>query len=896
MSKDLNRTTSTDVISQNSSEPAWYRATVEQVLERTESDAGLGLDPAVADERLANDGPNELPPPKRTSRLGMFFSQFNDLMVWLLIAAALIAASGRDFVDATVIGVILILNAFLGFIQEDKAQAAVDALLEMSAPSATVLRGGTKRSIPARSLVRGDVVVLAAGDVVPADLRLIEVADLEVDESSLTGESLPVLKSVDALQLGHVALGDQRNMASLGATVQRGRGAGVVVATGSRTELGRIAAHASGQEPVTPLQKELKRVGRAIAVFVVVASGIVLASGVMAGRPFDEMALAAIALAVSAIPEALTAVVTITLGVGVKRMAEQNAIIRKMHSVETLGSTDVIVTDKTGTLTLNRMTVVKLDGLGGRILGDSDFSADAPGWALDLLRAAALVNDSEVSGGDVIGDPTETALVAAAGKAGIEKLDAEQCSPREDEVGFTSERKMMTTLHRASDGWVAFTKGAPEVVLDRCAIEGTARLEAEAAILMMAEGGLRTLAVAERRFAERPASLETAEQQMSLLGLIGLIDPPRAEVPQAMREAQGAGVRVIMVTGDHEVTARAIATQVGLPETGRVLNGRDIERFSDTELADALDDATVIARVDPLHKMRIVKALQARGHVVAVTGDGVNDAPALSAADVGVAMGQTGTDVAKDASDMILADDNFATIVTAIHSGRVVFTNLSKFMQFLLSANASQVFLMFVATVGGLPVPLYPVQLLWTNMATDSLPALALGVDPGETGIMQRPPRGANEGIITRRSVFRILSRGALLSVGTLSAFAGVLMAYGVPLSHEAFAPEYAHAVVSAQTAAFTALVIQKLLFSLIFRSRTRSIFSRASVENPLLLAAIAGGIALQLLVVYLPGADKILRTTPLGWTEWAIMVPAILLPVIAIDIVKVLVGRRSAG
>jgi len=896
MSKDLTRPTSTDATLPNSSEPAWYRATVEQVLERTESDAELGLDPAIAAERLANDGPNELPPPKRTSRLGMFLSQFNDLMVWLLIAAALIAASGRDFVDAAVIGVILVLNAFLGFIQEDKAQAAVDALREMSAPVATVLRGGTKRSIPARSLVRGDVVVLAAGDVVPADLRLIEVADLEVDESSLTGESLPVLKSVEALELGHVALGDQRNMASLGATVQRGRGVGVVVATGSLTELGRIAAHASGQEPVTPLQKELKRVGRAIALFVVVASGIVLASGVMAGRPFDEMALAAIALAVSAIPEALTAVVTITLGVGVKRMAEQNAIIRKMHSVETLGSTDVIVTDKTGTLTLNRMTVVKLDGLGGRVLGDSGFSADAPGWALDLLRAAALVNDSEVSGDDVIGDPTETALVAAAGKVGIEKLDAEQCSPREDEVGFTSERKMMTTLHRASDGWVAFTKGAPEVVLDRCAIEGPARQEAEAAVLKMAESGLRTLAVAERRFAERPASLETAEQQMLLLGLIGLIDPPRAEVPQAMQQAQGAGVRVIMVTGDHEVTARAIATEVGLPEGGRVLNGRDIEHFSDAELADALDDATVIARVDPLHKMRIVQALQAKGHVVAVTGDGVNDAPALSAADVGVAMGQTGTEVAKDASDMILADDNFATIVSAIHSGRVVFTNLSKFMQFLLSANASQVFLMFVATVVGLPVPLYPVQLLWTNMATDSLPALALGVDPGETGIMQRPPRGANEGIITRRSVFRILSRGALLSVGTLSAFAGVLMAYGVPLSHEAFAPEYAHAVVSAQTAAFTALVIQKLLFSLIFRSRTRSIFSRASLENPLLLAAIAGGTALQLLVVYLPGADKILRTTPLGWTEWAIMVPAILLPVIAIDIVKVLVGRRAAG
>ncbi len=894
MSYDLTRATPPDVATSDSIESEWYRATVEQALENTGSDRKAGLAPGVAAERLVADGPNELPPPKRTSRLGMFLSQFNDLMVWLLIAAALIAASGRDYVDAAVIGVILILNAFLGFIQEDKAQAAVDALREMSAPIATVLRGGSRQSIPARALVVGDIVVLAAGDVVPADLRLIEVADLEVDESSLTGESLPVLKSIDAISGDHVALGDQRNLASLGSTVQRGRGMGVVVATGRRTELGRIAEYASGQEPVTPLQKELKRVGRAIALFVVIASSIVLASGLMAGRPFDEMALAAIALAVSAIPEALTAVVTITLGVGVKRMAEQNAIIRKMHSVETLGSTDVIVTDKTGTLTLNRMTVVTLDGLGGRLLSEPEFSEDAPGWARGLLRAAALVNDSEVTGDDAIGDPTETALVAAASKVGHEKTDAEEGAPREAEIGFTSERKMMTTLHREPDGWVAFTKGAPEVILARCCLDDSIRLEAEASVLRMAENGLRTLAVAERRFADRPVSLESAEQELKLLGLIGLIDPPRAEVPEAMRQAHGAGVRVIMVTGDHEVTARAIATQVGLPESGRVLSGRDIEHFSDEELANALDDATVIARVDPLHKMRIVHALQAKGHVVAVTGDGVNDAPALSAADVGVAMGQTGTEVAKDASDMILADDNFATIVTAIHSGRVVFTNLSKFMQFLLSANASQVFLMFVATVAGLPVPLYPVQLLWTNMATDSLPALALGVDPGEAGIMQRPPRGASEGIITRSSVFRILSRGAVLSVGTLGAYVGVLAAYGVPLSHQAFGPEYSQAVVSAQTAAFTALVIQKLLFSLSFRSRTRSIFSRGSFENPLLLAAIAGGIALQLLVVYLPGADRILRTTPLGWTEWAIMLPAILLPLIVIDIAKVIAGRRS--
>ncbi len=874
---------------------AWYRLSVPETLERAQTRSGRGLDTATAAERLAIDGPNELAPPPRPSRLRMFVSQFNDIMVWLLIVAASIAAVGRDWVDAAVIMVIIVLNAVLGFVQENKAEQAIDALREMSAPHATVLRDGRKATLSAGELVVGDIVVLTAGDIVPADLRLIEVADLQVDESSLTGESLAVLKSTDALDGADLVLGDRGNMASLGSTIQRGRGLGVVVATGERTELGRIAEVASGQEPLTPLQRELKRVGRFIAAFVVVASGLVFAAGAIAGRPLDEMFLAAISLAVSAIPEALTAVVTITLGVGVKRMAEKRAIVRKMHSVETLGSTDVIATDKTGTLTLNEMTVVALEGPDGSSIGPADMGADAPDWAKRMLRAGIMVNDAEVTAAQAVGDPTETALVAAAQRAGLEKAVLESLAPRLHEVAFTSERKMMTTLHQDSDGWIAYTKGAPEKVLRLCTLDPRTLAEVEATLVRMASGGLRTLAVAERRFDSRPENLELAEEQLTLLGVVGMVDPPRPEVPEAIRVAQHAGVRVIMVTGDHEVTARAIATEVGLPEGGSVLSGRDIERMDDDELAVALVDASVVARVDPLHKMRIVKALQAGGHVVAVTGDGVNDAPALSAADVGVAMGITGTEVAKDASDMVLADDNFATIVSAIAEGRVVFTNLSKFIQFLLSANMSQVLLMFLATVAGLPVPLYPVQLLWTNMATDSLPALALGVDPAEEGMMDRPPRGPGEGIMTRQSVAQIVARGSVLMVGTLGAYLGVLAFYGVPLSHDAFAPQYAHYVMSAQTAAFTALVFQKLLFSLTFRSLEHSIFSRASFGNPLLLGAIAVGALMQLVVVYFPGAEEIFRTVPLGLAEWQIMAPAIVLPVLVIDAFKVFRARRAA-
>jgi Ca2+-transporting ATPase len=871
----------------------WHRMTVEEVLSATDTDPTTGLASEDVEAARAAGGANKLPEPPRRPRTLMFLAQFNDVMIWLLLAAAAISAWGGDMIDAVVIGVILLINAGLGYAQEVRAEAAIEGLKQMAAPQATVMRDAVKQLLPAREIVVGDVLVLAAGDIVPADLRLIEAPDLEVDESALTGESAGVAKHVGPILGDYTGIGDRANMAHLGSTVQRGRGVGVVVATGARTEMGRVAAVAGAPNPTTPLQAELKRVGGVIAAVVVLASAGVFISGWLAGRPLDFMFLAAVSLAVSAVPEALTAVVTIGLGVGVRRMAAQKAIVRRLHSVETLGATDVIATDKTGTLTRNRMAVVVLHTVSGRVRS-SGLDADAPSWARDIMRAAVLANDAEVQGGHTVGDPTETALVEIAQAAGIEKVELEKDLPRVGEVGFTSDRKMMTTLHRDGAGFVAYVKGAPEVVLERCAIGPAEKSQTLQAVVDLASDGLRTLAVAERRFDAAPADLEAEESGLTLLGIVGLIDPPRAEVPAAIRTAQDAGIRVVMVTGDHEVTARAIAHEVGLPDTGAVLGGRDIDRMSDEELAGVLDTTTVIARVDPLHKMRVVEALRSQGHVVAVTGDGVNDAPALKTADVGVAMGISGTEVAKDASDMVLADDNFATIVAAVREGRVVFDNLTKSVHFLLSANVSQVMLMFLVTVVGMPVPLYPVHLLWTNLMTDSLPALALGVDPEEAGIMRRRPRGPKESLVARPAVLKMLGRGTVLMLGTASVFLGVLLERGVPLL-SAGDPQYARSVLFAQTATFTALVLQKLLFSLTFRSRTSSILSTESVKNPLLLWAIAAGAVLQLAVVYVPGAGAIFRTVPLGLSEWAVMIPAMVLPVLLIDIQKVIAGRRAS-
>ncbi|MCL5291109.1 MAG: cation-translocating P-type ATPase [Actinobacteria bacterium] len=875
-------------------EPAneWYRLTAGETIGAIKSNAETGLSLAEVGRRLAEVGANELPRSERRSALSIFLGQFNDFMIWVLVAAALVSGLIlKELVDAAAIGAILIINALIGFVQEFRAEAAIESLKELSAPRAAVLRDGREEIVPATELVPGDIILLSAGDIVPADSRLIEVAALQIDESSLTGESVPVHKETEPIEIERLPLGDRKNMVYLGTTVPVGRGKGVVVATGASTQMGEIArlVGTSGDE-LTPLQIELKRVGKVIALIVLAVAASVFLAGIATGKPRILMFLAAVSLAVAAIPEGLPAIVTVTLALGVRAMASARAIVRRLHAVETLGSTTFIATDKTGTLTVNRMSVRYLE-VAGRLIDASEISEASPPEAMRLLQAAVLANDAHQSGDRLVGDPTETALIEAGGLAGLAKERLDAALPRIDEVPFDSSRKLMTTLHPEGGGFIAFTKGAPEILLDRCALSDEERARLTATADELAADGLRTLAVAERPFDARPPELALEERDFTFLGLIALLDPPRPEVAEAIRTCRQAGIHVAMVTGDHAATARAIGREIGLVDDS-FLTGKELEEISTDELARALDHVSIFARVDPAHKLKIVEALKARREVVAMTGDGVNDAPALKKADIGVAMGVVGTEVAKEASDMVLADDNFATIVSAVRQGRLIFDNLKKFIHFLLSANVSEVLTMFSVTIVGLPIPLFPVQLLWINLITDGFPALALGVDPPERDLMGRRPRGPGEGIVAPRALRRPLVWGALLTLGTVGAFLAVLMVRGVPL-FSAGEARFAADLAVAQTATFTTMVLQQLVHSLNFRSASESIVSLESLKNRALIVAIVASALLQLAVIYIPGANLVFRTTPLGLTEWAVVATAILFPIALIDSIKQLKGGR---
>ncbi len=672
----------------------WHRETRDAVMSKLKSDAELGLSAAEAARRLERFGENRLPEQDKRSAVRIFIAQFNDFTIWILMAAA--AISGlllREYVDGAAIAAILLLNSALGFFQESRAEAALDSLKKMSAPKATVIRDGREAEIPAKDLVPGDLILLGAGDVVPADCRLIEAAKLQIDESALTGESVAVHKNAEAIDLDRVPIGDRKNMAYLGTVVQAGRGKGAVVATGPSTEMGRIAALIESREEPTPLQIELKRVGRAIAAMILAICLAVFASGVATGKPPLFMFLVAVSLAVAAIPEGLPAIVTVTLALGVQAMASAKAIVRRLHAVEALGATTFIATDKTGTLTENRMAV-RLIHVDGSDVELSELAQGPTESALRLLRASILASDAHRSGEQIIGDPTEVALLEAGENLGLDKKREEANFPRVDEVPFDSSRKFMTTLHGDGSGYIAFAKGAPEVVLAICSLSEEERRRAIDAADRLAAAGYRALAVAERRFKERPSELESAERDLAFLGLIALSDPPRREAAPAIEACRAAGIRVAMVTGDHAATALAIAKQIGLDGEGRVLTGADLEEMSVEEIAESVSSVSIFARVDPSHKLKIVEALKARGEKVAMTGDGVNDAPALKKTDVGVAMGEIGTEVAKEASDIVLADDNFATIVSAVRQGRLIFDNLRKFIHFLLSCNVSEVLTM----------------------------------------------------------------------------------------------------------------------------------------------------------------------------------------------------------
>jgi len=862
----------------------WHTLTTNETFERLKS-TPHGITAAEAAGRLNEFGPNELKAAGRVSPWAILLEQFkNVLIVILLLATALSAFLGHG-VEAIAITVIVLFAVILGFIQEYRAERAIEALREMAAPTATVIREKHEIRIPARDLVPGDVVLLATGDRVPADARLLEAINLQTIEAALTGESAPVEKHSHALEGERLATADRKNLAFAGTAVTYGRGRAIVVATGMATEFGKIARMLEDVETVrTPLQGNLDRIGKSLARAAFVVVLVIVALGLFRGQPFIEMLIFGVALAVAVVPEALPAVVTISLALGVKRMVRRNALVRRLPAVETLGSTSVICSDKTGTLTKDEMTArrlfagnetIEVSGTGYEPRGSFSMNgtgAENSSTLPALLRAAALASDARVEQRDgtgkweVKGDPTEGALIVAAAKAGFDKPALDAQFTRVSEIPFTAETKRMTTLHQTPDGVVAYAKGAPEVIIPACAwrltengeepLDEPRRTEVLEQARQMAGEALRVLAVAQKP----RAALANAEQDMTLLGLVGLIDPPRPEAAAAVRECEEAGIKVIMITGDHPLTAKAVADELGLTKGGRVVTGPELEAMTDAELEQAVGAIDVCARVSPAHKLRVVTALQKRGQVVAMTGDGVNDAPALKKADIGIAMGITGTDVSKEASAMTLTDDNFASIVAAVEEGRGIFSNIKKYLMYLLSSNIGEIGLMAGATLAGLPLPLTAVQILYVNLATDGLPALALAVDPPERGLMRRPPRDPRTGIFTRPVVMLMLVGGVWSALVNLGLFVWALNS--------------GRSVPEAMTMTFVSLVLIQFFKAYNFRSDRLSVLSDPFANKWLNLAIIWELVMLGL-IVYVPILETTFGTFGLPWIDWLIIVAA---------------------
>ncbi len=894
----------------------WHTLDASEVAKRLGSDPDLGLSTTEAETRLAADGPNRLDEKAKTPAWRLFVSQYNDFMIYVLLFAVGISAFEGQVPESIAILAILLLNGVLGFVQEYRAEKALDALKQLSAPIATVIRDGAESDIPAEQLVAGDVVLLEAGDKVPADGRLVEAAALRVVESALTGESKPARKRDETVPEPDAPLGDRRDMVFAGTSVAVGRGRMLVTGTGQSTEMGKIAdLLAATDDETTPLQKELAIVGKRIAVLVLVIAAIVFFEEAwvewskIGGSLIDDLGdpafraglsaglLVAVSLAVAAIPEGLPAIVTVSLSLGVRKMAERHAIVRKLHAVETLGSTTFICSDKTGTLTRNEMAVkrlmVGLDDVSVTSENGLEPAEGAPNpqdLAL-LLEMAAANNDARITAdGELVGDPTETALLVAAKQLAPGHLRPKRVS----EVPFDSERKRMTTIHSIDGALIAYTKGGADVVLAICTharlrgvvvpLSDETREAISAANSALAASGYRTLAFAVRVLGnDVPEHSADIERDLTYVGILGLVDPPREEVRDAITECHRAGIHVAMVTGDHALTARAIAADIGLLDTDRVVTGQELEVMSDDELAEQVRDIRVYARVNPEHKLRIVDALKRNGEVVAMTGDGVNDAPALKRADIGIAMGKVGTDVAREAADMVLSDDNFATIVHAVEQGRVVFDNLRKVILFLLSCNMSEVLVVFVTALLSPSAALLPLQLLWINLVTDGLPALALGVDPGDVGVMDRTPRKADESILSRPRKIQILWQGAVMTGACLVLY--YLIAPQLP----GMTPNID------RTMLFAALVLTQLLHAFNFRSESESVWNIRSLANKWLVAGLFGSMALQCVVIYLPAAQSVFKTAALSPVHWFAVIVASFVAIAILDAAKLLTARSRA-
>lgn len=844
-----------------------------------------GLSAAEVLQRRAEHGLNILVAAKPRSLLSLFLAQFADFMILVLIGAAVISGVIGDLTDTVVIIAIVVLNAAIGFVQEYRAEQAMQALKAMAAPSAVVTREGCIATVPAVDLVPGDIVHLEAGCIVPADLRLIEVASLRINEAALTGESVPVDKISEALPGKTVAVADRRNMAHKGTHVTYGRSLGVVVATGMRTEFGRIATlldHAQSVE--TPLQRRLAVFGRRLAIVVIAICIIVFVTGVLRGELAMPMLLTALSLAVAAIPEALPAVVSISLALGARRLMLRQALIRRLAAVETLGSVTFICSDKTGTLTANEMRVE-------RYYCDA-VQAAQPGTAeawQRLLSAMAVSHDAAIAAdGTVVGDPTEVALLVAARAAGLDHVSESARLPRAAELPFDSRRKCMTTFHRLPEGgWWSVTKGASEVIIGASGSEfyGGTPQPLDAARLryiaeQMAAEGLRVLAIGVRHWAELPDKIEpsVAECELQFIGLLGLLDPPRPEAAMAIADCHTAGITPVMITGDHPLTARAVAVRLGLDvDDGTILTGTQLAALSVDEFAGRVRRVRVYARVSPEQKLKIVSALQACGEVVAMTGDGVNDAPALRRADIGIAMGITGTDVAREASSMVLLDDNFATVVRAVREGRRIYDNLRRFIRYVLTTNSGEIWTIFLAPFIGLPVPLLPIQILWINLITDGLPGLALAAEPAERDIMHRRPRSPQESLFAQG-----LGAHALL-VGLLMA----ALALGVQVWY------FRQGAGQWQTMVFTTLCFMQLGHVLAIRSERTSLFSQGLSSNRQLLAAVLFTVLLQLAVIYLPAGNEWFGTVPLQLFDLGVCISAAVVIFAVVEAEKA-IRRRS--
>ena len=867
----------------------WHALPPEEAIARLRTSAGAGLDAEEVARRQVESGPNVLTEGHRRPPWRMLLDQFSDFMVVVLIAAAVLSGFLGEPEDTVAIAVIVILNAALGFVQEYRAEKAMSALQALAAPSARVRRGGGVAVVPSVELVPGDIVLLEAGNMLPADLRMVEVAQLRVQEAALTGESQPAEKSTAALPGSAVPVGDQRNMAFKGTLVAYGRGAGVVVATGMRTEIGRIATLLRDEEEgKTPLQRRLARFGQRLALAVLALCAVFFGVGLLRGEEALLMFLTALSLAVAAIPEALPAVVTVSLALGARKMVRQNALVRRLPAVETLGSVTYICSDKTGTLTENRMRAEAIRpacGAAGPASGVPYHHWDEP--LRSLYDALALCNDVARDGdGAVQGDPTEVALFQAAERAGRAPHAAAAALPRVEEVPFSSERSRMSTVHAREAGFVVFTKGAPERVMEVCTTQlgahGPEPLDGEAVLAeaeAMARAGLRVLAVATRALTERPVNVTAAsvETGLSFLGLVGLLDPPRAEAAEAVRMCQSAGITVVMITGDHPSTAGAIAQTLGIIEDGAVvMTGQEMDAIPEARFVDRVDEVRVYARVAPEQKIRIVKALQARGEFVCMTGDGVNDAPALRRADIGVAMGRGGTDVAREAAHMVLLDDNFATIVGAVREGRRIYDNLRKFIRYALTGNAGEIWALVLAPMVGLPIPLLPIHILWVNLVTDGLPGLALAAEPTERGVMQRPPRPPTESIFAHGLWQHAIWVGLLIGGATLAVQAW------------AWTTGHAHW----QTMAFTVLTLSQMGHVLSIRSERDSFFSQGPLSNMPLLGAVLLTFALQMATIYIPFLQPIFKTDALSAAELGVCFTASTVVFMGVEIEKWLTRR----